>query len=415
MTQKKSTQKRSSKKGGTFELAPLVATGALYGTALYNKKKGRKMRGGEGDVVVSSPGGAVPVINAGKPEMPTKVEPAVGGKAVPSMELASPGFRHESPAAAVTGSAAHSPLVANMLDLSKNQYLGATAGSRPASVDAPGSLLEGGGKKKRRTRKYKGGESCQAMAAPIPTNAGAGGDIRASPVVSGAVGGVAAQEMNAAAQDGGAKKRRKAKKRGGAEGGEGEEGGAEGGDYNEGGMDGGAKKRRKAKKRGGNPDMAEGGEGVDIEGGDMEGGAKKRRKGKKHGGSSCGITAPAVPMEGGAKKRKSKKRGGAEEGGAEEGGAEEGGSYVTTAEAAVEAMQGGAKKRKSKKRGGAYDVPEAFDAGADKAAPALGGFDNLLADLKQQVGGKYKKKRGGAFKLYAKELESLSKKLKKLM
>jgi hypothetical protein len=77
-------------------------------------------------------------------------------------------------------------------------------------------------------------------------------------------------------------------------------------------------------------------------------------------------------------------------------------------------MEGGAKRRgrKGKKRGGAEGDVEPFNAGNSDLAPAMGGFDSLLADLKKQVGGG--KKKGGAFKLYAKELASLSKKLKKL-
>lgn len=352
MTDKK-VKVRKSNKGGTVELAPVVATGALYVAAAYNK--GRKLKGGA-DVVVSTPGGAVPVVAVAKPEMPTEVKPAVGGKAVPAIDIVPVDVRRESPAAAVTGSAAHSPLVEGSLDLSKHNYIGATAASRPAPVSAPGGLLEGGGKKKKGSRKVKGG-NCHPMDAPIPTNAGAGGDIRAVPVVVGAVGGVKGQEEPASF---------------------------------------------------------------------MEGGAKKRRsKGKKKGGDGCG--APVVPMEGGAKKRKSKgkKRGGAEEGEempeAEEvgeempeepevGGEEENGGSV---EKDIGGMEGGAKKRKGKgkKRGGA-DV-EPF-VKAEAGAPATGGFDNLLKDLQQQVGGKMKKK-GGAFKMYAGELEKLSKKLKKLV
>ena len=239
-TKKPRNGKSKSKKGGTLELAPIIATGALYGTALYNKKKGRKMKGGDG-AYVKTPGDAVPVEAASKPSMPTQVEPAVGGKAVPTIDMIPADVRTESPAAAaVTGSAAHSPLVAGMLDLSKNSYLGATASSRPAPVDAPGGLLQGGGKKKPK-RKQKGGEGCSAMATPIPTNAGAGGDIRASGVVSGAVGGVAGQEE--AALVGGAKRRgRKGKKHGGNY--------EEGGNYTETAEDalkkyeGGAKKRK---------------------------------------------------------------------------------------------------------------------------------------------------------------------------
>lgn len=337
-------KKKKSNKGGTVELAPAVAAGLFYVGAL-KAKKGRKMKGGEG-----------------------------ASGAVPAIEMIPTDVRRESPAAAVTGSAAQSPLVAGMLDLSKNSYLGGVSSSRPAYANAPGGLLEGGSKKKRSSRKYKGGD-CHPMDAPIPTNAGAGGDIRALPVVVGAVGGVSQQETQEML--GGARKRRtrKTKKRGGAE-----------GDAEEG--------------------MPVGSKAEDDMSG-QEGGARKR-KGKKKGGDGCGM----APLQGGAKKRRSKKRGGAEgdaEGDAEGADTVEGGE---TAEKAVAVLGGGSKKRGSKKRGGAD--PEAFNAGDSTMASAMGGFDNLLADIKQQVGGKSKTK-GGAFKLYAKELESLSKKLKKLL
>ena len=437
-----------SKKGGTIELSPLAAAGVLYAAAHYSKK-GRKVRGGAGDVVATSPGGAVPVIYAGKPEMPVEVKAAVGGVAGPATDFIPDDVQRESPAtAAITGSASRSPLVAGMLDLSKNAYIGATAGSRPAPVDMPGGLLQGGAQKKSKSkRKQKGGEdwsrpnnlmpmstspptplppvpsmasqSCGHIGASIPPGTSSGGRLGLTPVVPGAVGGVEGQEEPS--QFGGAKKGKKKFKKGGAD--------------NGGSLEdtlasyvGGAKKKSKSKKKrgGAEGDMgAEGGmEPTATEGGEyMDGGAKKKSKSKKkRGGAEGGMDAeggmePTATeggeyMDGGAKKKSKskKKRGGAEGGMDAEGGMEptatEGGEYM-----------GGAKnKRKSKKkRGGAScGGVEPFNAGAPSQADAMGGFDALLADLKKQVGGEYKKK-GGAFKLYAKELSSLSKKLKKLV
>jgi len=263
-----------------MELSPLAAAGVLYASAVYGKKA-RKMRGGD-DVVSTTPGGAVPVISAGKPEA--------------------------------------SPLVAGSMNLTGNQYVGATAASRSAPVSAPAGLLEGGGKKRgRKSKKHGGSElppvpsmggTCGHMATSIPAGTLSGGNLGVSPVVPGAVGGVAAQSMP----------------------------------------------------------------------GELMGGAKRRS-------------------------RKVKKRGGAEEVAVEGG--------MTTPEKVVGAYEGGAKRRsrKGKKRGGDGAPVEAFNEGGSEA-PVLGGFNSLLDDLKKQVGGS--KQKGGVFKLYAKELAALSKKLKKL-
>lgn len=280
----KSKSKKSSKKGGVMELSPLAAAGVLYATGMYAKKASRKMRGGE-DVVSTNPGGAVPVVSAGKLEVPNQ-------------------------------------MMAGSLNMTGNKYVGATASSRAAPVDAPvGLLQEGGAKKRGRKGKKRGGDdglspvpsmggTCGHMAYPVPPGTLSGGNLGLSPVVTGAVGGVAAQSMP----------------------------------------------------------------------GELVGGAKRR-----------------------GRKGKGKKRGGAD------GAMEEGGSM--SPEEAVASYEGGGKKRgrKGKKRGGAE--VEAFDKGGSEA-PALGGFNSLLDDLKKQVGGA--KHKGGAFKLYAKELAALSKKLKKL-
>ncbi len=415
---KKETKKvRKTKKGGTVELAPLAAAGLMYAAAHYGKK-GRKVRGGSDDVVTTSPGGSVPIISSGKPDIPTDISPAVGGTKVPAISIIPADVRRESPAtAAITGSASKSPLVTGNIDLSKNDYVGATRASRPAPVNAASGLLQGGGaekidylggtpasrpapvdtsgmlleggadkrkKKGSRARKQKGGDdmiasrpselmpvstspstplppvpsmasqSCGHIGASIPPGTSSGGKLGLTPAVPGAVGGVKGQEEPS--QFGGAKKR----------------------------------KDKKGKKRGGAEDV-DGGSAEELIG-EYKGGGKKRgkgRKSKKQGGDGC---TPQV-------------------GGDEVVGAV-GGVKNQAEPASIVGGKSCKKERRCKKRGGA-DV-EPFDAASTPEASALGGFDSLLVDLKKQVGGKYKHK-GGAFKLYAKELSALSKKLKKLV
>jgi hypothetical protein len=118
------------------------------------------------------------------------------------------------------------------------------------------------------------------------------------------------------------------------------------------------------------------------------------------------------------KKSKGKKRGGNEGCVAQYGGEDQVmGVAGEVNQQSEPALVGGAKKgkkgKKDKKRGGGGAEVEAFNAVPNPGAP-LGGFDTLLVDLKKQVGGKYKNK-GGAFKLYARELSALSKKLQKLV
>ena len=451
---KEAKTKVKSKKGGV-ELSTPVAAGLLYAAAYYGKKtsRGRKMKGGE-DVMNTVPGGSIPVISAGRPDMPSSVVPAVPGQAQSAGSYIPYDVRSINPATAGSdgGSESRSPLVKGGLDLTNNPYIGATNASRSAPIDTPTGLLQQGGAGKKKTRKvngnkkkgggadeaimgsavqsplatdqvphtpnndYLGGTSasrpapvnapstlmggakkskskskgrkqkggndeiayrhdelmpistspatplppvpsmasstCGHMGVPIPPGTSNGGKLGVSDVIPGAVGGVSGQE--APAIFGGAKK---------------------------------GKKEKKGKKRGGDGH----GEFDSVVGGvkDQEvpalavgGGKKKSLKGKKRGGADCGMDAGA------------------------------------TAEYMVSSYAGGGKKKgsKGKKRGGAEGGEvEAFNAGdAAKQADALGGFNSLLYDLEKQVGGKYKKK-GGAFKLYARELSSLSKKLSKLV
>lgn len=277
-------------------------------------QKSKKSQRGGADDVATPLGGAVPIVSPAKPEMPSPA--SMGGK--PAMAYI--------PADVQRGAAiqdSNTPMATSMLDLAGNKYIGATAASRAAPVTAPGGLLQGGGMKKGKTGKKKGGDgSCHPMNAPIPAGTFAGGELRASVVVPGAVGGVKAQEVPASMMGGNSME-----------------------------MTIGA-----------------------YEGGDMPnelmGGAKKKgRKGKKQ-------------------------RGGDDDEGEYNGG-----------------MNGGAKKRKGKKQSGGV---EPFNPSASSNANLQGGFDSLLADLKKQVGGRYKSK-GGAFSLYARELNALSKKLRKLI
>lgn len=430
-----------------MELSPLAAAGIFYASAAYAKGRGRRMRGGE-DVVSTTPGGAVPVISAGKLEAPKQVVAAVGGKEAPANTQMSAGFRHESPA--VAGSAMGSPLVAGSLNLTGNPYLGATSGSRAAPLDAPGGLLQSGGAKKRRGRKQKGGEvpylpaslepqstspqplppvpsmggTCHPMNTPIPPGTLSGGSLGLSAVVPGAVGGVAAQSTPGELMGGGKRRGRKSKKHGGM-------------DNNVAPPAAPVRPRGPPRNRPHAGDvairqralmaaMADAAADADaareeqtLAPGTPRGGAKsKSRKGKKRGGAEEDapggapqeapvggtVTAEGVVagyMGGAKSKRKGKKRGGDC-------------GYMSGGEDYEMEMEGGAKRRgrKGKKRGGAEGDVEPFNADNSDLAPAMGGFDSLLADLKKQVGGG--KKKGGAFKLYAKELAALSKKLKKL-
>jgi hypothetical protein len=281
---------------------------------MKKSQKSRKSQRGGADDVATPLGGAVPVVSPAKPEQPSLVP--MGGK--PATDYIPGDVRRD---AAIQDP--KTPLTTSMLDLAGNKYIGATAASRAAPVTAPGGLLQGGGMKKGgKTGKKKGGDgSCHPMNAPIPAGTFAGGELHASVVVPGAVGGVQAQEVPASMMGGNFKS---------------------------------VEKMVNAYKGGKMPN-------------ELMGGAKKNgRKGKKQsGGYDDG-------MEGGAKKRKGKK---------------------------------------GKKQSGGV---EPFNPSASSNADLQGGFDSLLADLKKQVGGRYKSK-GGAFSLYARELNALSKKLRKLI
>jgi hypothetical protein len=310
---------------------------------MRNPKNSKKPQRGGADDIATPLGGAVPVVSPAKPEMPSPA--SMGGK--PAMAYI--------PADVQRGAAiqdSNTPMATSMLDLAGNKYIGATAASRAAPVTAPGGLLQGGGSKKRsKTGKKKGGDgSCHPMNAPIPAGTFAGGELRASVVVPGAVGGVKAQEVPASMMVGNSMEMTI--------------GAYEGGDMPNELMGGAKKKDRKGKKQ-------RGGEEYEADGG-MNGGAKKKGR-KQRGGKEAENGKPPNHI--------------------------------------VSPTIGGTDNKKSKKQRGGV---EPFNPSAISNADLQGGFDSLLADLKKQVGGRYKSK-GGAFSLYARELNALSKKLRKLI
>jgi hypothetical protein len=444
---KKPKSKTGAKKGGVVEFAPLTAAGILYASAYYGKSSrgGRRIKGGD-DVMNTVPGGSVPVISAGKPEMPYGVTPAVPGQAQQAGSYIPSDVRSINPATAGSdgGSESKSPLVKGELNLTNNPYIGAAASSRAAPINEPPGLLQQGGAKKakkaKKDKKHGGAEVIigSAVQSPLVTyqlphtknNDYVGGISASRPAPLDAP----STLMGGAKKGKGKGKGRKQKggddqiaylpkelmpastspatplppvpsmasqscghiaapiPPGTSSGGRlglsdvvpGAVGGVSG--QEEPSQFGGAKKGKKGakgKKRGGDFDSAVGGVEDQETLAAVGGGKKKDKKDRK------------------------KKGGNQEEDNSIEGG--------ETAERMIVNYQGGADKKKAskgKKRGGAEVEP--FNAGNATQADALGGFDSLLSDLKQQVGGKYKKK-GGAFKLYARELSSLSKKLQKLV
>jgi len=413
---KEAKTKVKSKKGGV-ELSTPVAAGLLYAAAYYGKKtsRGRKMKGGE-DVMNTVPGGSIPVISAGQPAMPSSVVPAVGGQAQSAGSYIPYDVRSINPATAGSdgGSESRSPLVKGGLDLTNNPYIGATNASRSAPIDTPTGLLQQGGAGKKKTRKVngnkkKGGGADEAIMGSAVQSPLATDQVPHTPN-NDYLGGTSASRpapVNAPTTLMGGAKKSKSKSKG-------------------------------RKQKGGNdeiayrhdelmpistspatplppvPSMASstcGHMGVPIPPGTSNGG--KLGVSDVIPGAVGGVSGQEAPaIFGGAKKGKKEKKG------KKRGGADCGMDAGATAEDMLGAYEGGGKKkgRKGKKRGGAEGGEvEAFNAGdAAKQADALGGFNSLLYDLEKQVGGKYKKK-GGAFKLYARELSSLSKKLSKLV